>query len=255
MKNNSIDKDCLKGVQTIIHLAGENVAAGRWTGQRKKRIVDSRTLSTQLLYDALSAESHSIESFISASATGIYGSKTTENIYKESHECGTDFLAKVCVAWEASIFKIQELGIRTVALRTGVVFSKDKGALEKMMIPFKLGFGSSIASGNQYIPWIHIDDLCKMYLFTIERPKIQGAYNAVVGDSLTNNVLSQTLAKTLKRRIIMPNVPGFMLHFIFGEMAIIITDGSRVSSEKIVGEGFQFDHSIISNAVSDLLKS
>lgn len=253
VENKLIDKTCLQKVQTVIHLSGENVADSKWTKDRKDKILQSRVQSTELLYDLLSKESHNVKSFISASATGIYGSKTTRNIYKEKDELGTDFLSKVCSEWESVIFQMNSIGIRTVALRTGIVLAKDKGALAKMMFPFRLGLGSALGSGKQYLPWIHIEDLCKMYLFAIENPSISGAYNAVVGDDLNNEELSKALANVLNRPFFMPKIPQFLLNFIFGEMSVILTKGSRVSSDKIKNEGFEFSFPEVNKALQNLL--
>jgi uncharacterized protein (TIGR01777 family) len=251
----TIDKTCLDNVQTIIHLAGENVASGRWSETRKKRILQSRIESTELLYDLLSTESHVVKSFISASAIGIYGSVTSDLILEENNIAGTDFLANVCEQWESSIFKVNTLGIRTVALRTGIVLASDQGALAKMLTPFKLGFGSALASGNQYIPWIHIHDLCQMYVFAMENQDIKGAFNAVVGDEVTNEEFSRKFAKAVKRPLFMPNIPKFIMQLIFGEMSVILTEGSRISSEKIKAKGFQFSFSNLSEALEKLFKS
>jgi uncharacterized protein (TIGR01777 family) len=251
----TIDKTCLDNVQTIIHLAGENVASGRWSETRKKRILESRIESTELLYDLLSTESHVVKSFISASAIGIYGSVTSDLILEENNIAGTDFLANVCEQWESSIFKVNTLGIRTVALRTGIVLASDQGALAKMRTPFKLGFGSALASGNQYIPWIHIHDLCQMYVFAMENQDIKGAFNAVVGDEVTNEEFSRKFAKAVKRPLFMPNIPKFIMQLIFGEMSVILTEGSRISSEKIKAKGFQFSFSNLSEALEKLFKS
>ena len=252
VNNKKIDKNCLNKVGTIIHLAGENVAECRWSVDRKKQILESRTKSTELLYDLLKRESNNVKTFISASATGIYGASTTNNIFKEQDEYGYDFLAEVCLEWEKSIFQMNSLGLRTVALRTGVVLAKDNGALAKMVVPFRLGLGSALASGKQYIPWIHIDDLCEMYLYAMENNKIQDSYNAVVGDDLNNEELSKSLAKVLNKPFIMPRVPKFILRFLFGEMSVILTEGSRVSSKKIQKEGFKFKYPTLSNALCSL---
>ena len=252
IEDQTVDKTCLHKVQTIIHLAGENVASGKWSADRKKRILNSRTQSTELIHDLLRTESHNVKNFISASATGIYGSVTTETIFKENSEVGTDFLAGVCADWESSIFEMNTLGVRSVALRTGIVLAKDQGALAKMRIPFILGIGSPIATGKQYMPWIHIEDLCGMYVFTVENEQIKGAYNAVVGDSLSNEELSRKFAQILKRPFFMPNVPKLIMKLIFGEMSLILTEGSRVSSEKIKKEGFKFSYPSLSLAFENL---
>jgi len=253
VENNKIDKNCLHNVQIIIHLAGENVAASRWSDKRKTQLLESRLNSTLLLYNLLERETNTVNTFISASATGIYGSSTTDHVYREKDLLGADFLADVCLNWEAQVFKIKDLGIRTVVLRTGLVLAKDNGALAKMIIPFKLGLGSALASGKQYTPWIHIEDLCKMYLYALENSTMENAYNAVVGDDINNEEFSKTLSKVLKKPFFMPRVPKFILTVVFGEMAVILTEGSRVSSEKIRKEGFKFSYPRLIKALQNLL--
>ena len=248
-----IDANCLTNVVGIIHLAGENVASGRWTDKRKKALLDSRTASTALLYKLLSEEEHTVKSFISASATGVYGSKTSDITFTEDMPAATDFLASICKEWEASVAEISKLGIRTVALRTGIVLSSQGSALQKMLLPFQLGLGSPIASGGQYMPWIHIDDLCKMYFYALEQPEVKGIYNAVSVEAVTNTQFSKTLAKTLKRPFFMPNIPSFILQLIFGEMAIILSTGSKVSSQKIAETGFEFTYEKLNDAFRDLV--
>ncbi|MGB2128364.1 MAG: TIGR01777 family oxidoreductase [Flavicella sp.] len=248
-----VDSNCLDHVEGIIHLAGENVASGRWTATRKNAILESRTVSTALLFKLLSEEEHSVKSFISASATGIYGSQTTEVNFTEDMSAAEDFLANICKQWEASVAKISDLGIRTVALRTGIVLSSKGSALQKMLLPFQLGMGSPIASGSQYMPWIHIDDLCRMYLHALETSNVKGAYNAVSGEAITNQQFSKILAKTLKRPFFMPKIPSFLLQLIFGEMSIILTSGSQVSSQKIRDAGFEFNYEKLGPTLRNLL--
>ncbi|WP_152286095.1 TIGR01777 family oxidoreductase [Flavicella marina] len=247
-----VDVNCLEGVVAIIHLVGENVASGRWTEKRKQKILESRTQSTRLLSSALKENKHNVESFVSASATGIYGAKTTDINFVEDAELGKDFLANVCIKWENEVDQIVKLGIRVVKLRTGIVLSKEGGALKKMVVPFQFGLGAALGSGQQYVPWIHIEDLCKMYVFSIENKNITGAYNAIV-DNTTNLDLSKKIATTLKRPFFMPNIPAFVLRAVFGDMAVILLGGSQVSPEKIKKEGFVFDQGNLSLALKQLL--
>jgi uncharacterized protein (TIGR01777 family) len=238
----------------IIHLAGENISQSKWTKKRKKQIIDSRVLSTELLYAVLAKKSHNLKAFISASAIGIYGTETTHEIFSEESITGADFLASVCESWENSVDRIGQLGIRTVKLRTGVVLGKEGGALQKMLLPIEMGIGSALGSGSQIMSWIHIEDLCLMYLLAMNNEKMNGAYNAVVGDALTNKELSQSIANRLNKPFIMPNVPAFLLKIIFGEMASILLYGSQVSSNKIQKAGFIFKYNSIENTLDDLLK-
>lgn len=249
-----IDEEAILDADYIIHLAGTNVGDKRWSKKRKEEIVNSRTRSTELIYTVLQKHQHQLKAFIAASATGIYGTKTTEIIFDENTPIGEDFLALVCKKWEAAVDKISTLGIRTVKLRTGVVLSKEGGALQKMLPPIEFGFGSAIGTGKQYMPWIHIDDLCLMYLMVLNKEKISGAYNAVVGDDLTNKKLGKSIANYLNKPFIMPKVPEFLLKIIFGEMSVILLKGSQVSSEKIKKAGFVFKFGTIEKALQSLLK-
>jgi uncharacterized protein (TIGR01777 family) len=255
VKNKHLDPNCFEGVTSIIHLAGENVASGRWSSSKKQRILKSRTQAADLFYEGLSKNAHCVSTFVSASATGYYGSQTTETVFSEEAAAGTDFLAHVCKHWEASIDRIASLGIRTVKLRTGIVFAKTGSALQKMVPLFKMGLGSAVGSGKQYMPWIHISDLCRMYMFALKETQVEGSYNAVVGDDLTNAKLSKLLARQLKKPFFMPAVPAWVLHLVLGEMAALLTRGSRVSSKKVREAGFVFEYASLENALHHLLET
>lgn len=248
-----IDMEAVLQADYILHLAGENVASSRWTEKRKLEIVESRVKSTDLLYQVLSQHKHNVKSFVSASAIGFYGTQTSDKVFSEEDISGDDFLAFVCEKWENSVLQIEALGIRTVILRTGVVFGNHDSALQKMTAPFLFGFGSAIGTGKQYVPWIHIKDLCEMYLYATQKPTINGVFNAVSGDQLTNKKLSQIFALKMKKPFLMPNVPSFLLRLLFGEMAVILLEGSRISSEKIKNEGFVFQFESLEKALNDLL--
>jgi uncharacterized protein (TIGR01777 family) len=232
----------LKEVDAIIHLAGSSIGAGRWTAKRKKDILDSRTQSTELLYQKAVEMKVQLKVFISASATGYYGGKTSETIYDEYSPPGTDFLAKVCVEWEKAADRFQKAGIRTVKLRMGVVLAKGAPALRKMLLPIRFGIGSPLGNGRQYMPWIQLDDLCRMYLRVLEDESLSGVYNAVAPQHITNRQLMKNLAEKLKKPFFFPPVPAFVLKMMLGEMAIIITDGSRVVPRRIAAAGFEYAH-------------
>src|SRR5258708_33984710 len=180
VSNGVIDKDALQQTDTIIHLAGANVASSRWTEGRKKEILESRVKSTALLFQTLKNNRHTIQTFISASAIGYYGFGEENKIFTEEDNPGNDFLAQVTRQWEEAADRFATLGIRTVKIRTGIVLSKKGGALEKMVKPIKFGIGSPLGSGKQFISWIHIDDLCGIFLKAIEDEKMSGTYNATV---------------------------------------------------------------------------
>ena len=252
--NNFIDENSVLNADFIIHLAGENIAEKRWTPKRKAEIIDSREQSTQLLYSVLKKNDKKLEAFVSASAVGIYGAINGDEICTENTPAENDFLGSTCQKWEASVDKIQDLGIRTVKIRTGLVLGKDDGFLKQLVPIFKCRLGSALGSGKQYMPWIHIDDLCGMYLEAIVNHKMTGSYNAAVTDDTTNSTFSQTLAKIFGYSIWLPNVPDFLIKIGLGEMSKIILTGRRVSSDKIKKTGFQFKFENLESALRDCLR-
>jgi uncharacterized protein (TIGR01777 family) len=251
VEKQEIDPQALDEVETIIHLAGANVGDKRWTAPWKKEILNSRIQSTQLLFDSLKNKPNSIRTFVSASAIGYYGFEG-DSVFDEESKPGNDFLAQVTKQWEDEVDKINSLGIRVVKIRTGVVLSKSGGALEKMAQPVKFGVGSPLGSGSQYISWIHIDDLCSIFTKAIEDEKMNGAYNAAT-NWVTNAALTSSIAKTLDKPLWLPNVPAFVLKLILGEMADIVLNGAKVSSERIKNAGFQFKFTNLEDALNDLL--
>jgi uncharacterized protein len=251
--NRKIDNEALEGVTTIIHLAGAGVADKRWNEARKKEILDSRIQSTQLLFDTLKSLNHQVESFISASAIGYYGFTMKETVFTEESNAGSDFLAQVTKQWEQEVDKITTLGIRTVKMRIGIVLSNKGGALVEMAKPIRLGAGAALGSGKQQMSWIHIDDLCAMFMKAAEDSNMNEAYNAVC-DWATNADFTKTVAKILKRPLLLPPVPAFAMKLLIGEMAAMIVNGSKVSSEKIRKAGFVFQYPELNKALNNLLK-
>lgn len=251
-----IDTDVLEKVDIIIHLAGENIGNERWSDEKKARIMNSRVESTTLLQEALRELDLKPEVFISASAVGIYGKKTTEKIYVENDQTGAqDFLAQVCLEWENATQKINKvLGSRTIMIRTGMVLSPESEAFNKMYLPAKFGLGAPFGNGKQYLPWIHIDDLCRVYLKAIEDVTMQGAYNAVSPQHTTNKEFMKTLSRVLKRPRLLPFVPGFILKLMMGEAASLVLGGSRVSSNKIQEKGFVFQYEEAESAIRDCVE-
>ncbi|MEN8139260.1 MAG: TIGR01777 family oxidoreductase [Bacteroidota bacterium] len=247
-----IDKKAIEFADVIIHLAGENISNKNWSTQQKEKIVESRVNTTELLFDAVRTSSKKVEAFISASAVGYYGSITSPKIFKENDLPGNDFLAQTVLQWENQVDMFNDISVRTVKLRFGVVLSKHGGALQKMLTPIKLGLGSPLGSGRQYIPWIEISDLAEMILFAVENENISSTYNAVSPEHITNSELTKKIAKHLNKGYFMPNVPSFILKMLFGKMSDIILKGSRVSSDKIQNEGFKFKYYKIDKLISTL---
>ena len=248
-----IDENAVINADYIIHLAGEGIADKPWTTKRKEAIVQSREQSAQLIYDALKKNNKKPEAFVSASGIGIYGAINSSIICTENTPPANDFLGTTCQKWEAAADRMGDLGIRVVKIRTGLVLGKDEGFLKKMEPIFKFRMGSALGSGHQFMPWIHIDDLCAIYLEAINNPNMTGAYNAAVSDSTTNTIFSKTLAKVYGYSVWLPNVPAFLLKIVLGEMAQIVLTGQRVSSDKIENAGFKFQFSTLEKALRDCL--
>jgi len=250
-----IDLTSIDGVDTIIHLAGAGIADKRWSNSRKHEILQSRVKSTQLLFDSLSKYPNQVKSFVSASAIGYYGFGTSTEVFQEQSYFGNDFLAKVTRAWEEEVDKISALKIRVAKLRIGIVLSDKGGALVEMAKPIRMGFGAPLGSGMQFLSWIHLDDLCAMFMKAVETNSMHGAYNAVTGDWVTNKELTKAIAETLNKPLWLPNVPSFVLKMIVGQMAEIVLNGSKVSADKIKSSGFNFKYTNLKLALESLLKA
>lgn len=244
-----IDAEAIEWADAIIHLAGAGVAEKRWTPDRKKLILESRTHSTRLLFSALEKATNRPNTFISASAVGYYGLDTGTALMEESSAPGGDFLAEVVKAWENEVKKIERLDVRTVMLRTGIVLDADGGALREMLKP---PVAAPLGSGDQWMSWIHIEDLARMYAFALEKTTLQGPYNAVGPNPATNQQLTQEAAYATGETYLGIGVPGFILRLILGEMAGMVLGGNRVSCQKIQKAGFQFEFYELSAALKDL---
>ena len=244
-----IDKEAVFNADYIIHLAGENIAGKRWSRERKEAIITSREESAKLIYGVVKKQVKKPEAFISASGVGIYGAISGQAICTEDQKPANDFLGLTCQKWEAVCDEFQRDGIRTVKVRTGLVLGKNDGFLEKLKPIFKFKLGSALGSGSQYMPWIHIDDLCAIYLEAIENSGMTGAYNAAITDDTTNSSFSTTFAKVYGYKIWLPNVPAFLLKLLLGEMAKLLLTGRRVSNEKIKLVGYTFKWKNLEEAI------
>jgi uncharacterized protein len=248
-----VDPKALHGVDAIIHLAGASVAEKRWTTERKKEILESRTKSGELLVETLRNTPNAVKVVLSATAIGYYGLTTLDNWCTEESQAGTDFLASVTHEWENSIGGIEAVVKRLAMFRIGVVLSNKGGALTEMAAPVKWGVGAPLGSGKQWVSWIHIDDVCKMFLFALEHENVRGIYNAVAPNPVTNRELNSAIAKAMHRPLIMPPVPAFVLKFILGDMYEIVVNGARVSCGKIKNAGFEFAYTDAEGAVKSLI--
>jgi uncharacterized protein len=251
----TMDAASLEGVDTIVHLAGAGVADKRWTAARKKEILESRIQSTELLFKTLHDNKHKVKALVAASAIGYYGFGLGDELFTEDSKPGQDFLAKVTHQWEAEVSKIEALGIRVVKIRVGIVMSDKGGALVEMARPIKWGVGAPLGSGKQMMSWIHIDDLCELFAKAITDAKMTGVYNGVAPHPVTNKELTLAMAKVLKRPLLLPNVPAFVLQLLVGEMGVMVVNGSNVSAKKVAESGFVFQYPKIETALSNLMNS
>jgi hypothetical protein len=228
----------LDGDTAIVHLAGESIAAGRWTESRKRRIRESRVESGRAVLAAIRQAKEKPKTLLQGSAVGIYG-PCGDEVVTEAHPPGTDFLADVCVDWEASTAEAETLGARRAVLRTGVVLSGDGGALPKMSLPFRLGAGGPLGGGRQWLPWIHLADEVGAIRFLLEREDARGPFNLTAPQPLTNRDFSRALGKALHRPSLAP-APGFALRLVLGEMAGMLLNGQRAVPQRLLEMGYAF---------------
>jgi len=249
-----IDTEALKRIDYIIHLAGANIGEKRWSKKRKLEIINSRVESARLLYKYIDSEGINLKAFISASATGIYGTSASQKIYTEKDIPSNDFLGDVCSQWEAAADLFHSHGVRTVKIRTAVVLEKTDSALSKLMKPARFGFLVRLGNGFQPMPWIHISDLCNIYLHAISNDDISGPYNAVAPQTVTHAEFIRTLALVMRKPVFPIPVPAFFLKSILGEMAEVVLKGSHISSEKITKEGYRFLYSNLESALNNVIR-
>ena len=250
-----IDPNALDGVDYIIHLAGANIGEKRWTKQRKEEIVSSRVDSVRLLFDTLNRKNTRLKAFVSASAIGYYGTITTDKVFNENDPPAADFLGTTCRLWEEGADLFGNAGVRCVKIRTAVVLEKNDSALAKLMAPGRFGFLLQTGTGRQYMPWIHIKDLCNIYLKAIEDKNMNGAYNAVSPEYVTQKEFIKILASVMNRWLFPIPVPSFVLKMVLGEMSDVVLKGSRVSSEKIVNSGYRFKFKNLEKALLNVIYS
>lgn len=246
-----IDKAAFEGVSAIIHLAGATISK-RWTSQYKKEILKSRTQTAQLLFDSLKNENHSITHFISASGISIYPNSEINLYTEESDEIDSSFLAKVVMTWEEAGNQFRDLGMDVALIRTGMVLAKKQGVLPKLVKIIKLGLGAPLGNGAQWQSWIHIEDIAGIFRFVLNN-ELEGIYNAVAPNPVTNTKLTRYLANLLEAPLWLPKTPAFLLKLVLGEMSVLALEGQLVSSKKIEESGYRFRFSNLELALKDLL--
>ena len=259
VSSQTIDVQAIQKADFIVHLAGAGVVDKRWTDAYKKEIKDSRTQSSALLVATLQNNTNKVKAVISSSAIGWYGadviSQGKQKRFVETDKPATDFLGETCKLWEESIEPVQQLVIRLVKLRTGIVLSNDGGALTEFKKPIKMGIAAILGNGKQMVSWIHIDDLCRMFIAAIENDLMIGSYNAVAPEPVSNKVLTMELATLMKGRFFIPAyVPSFVLKLMLGESSVEVLKSTTVSCEKIRQAGFTFLYPDIEHALQQLCK-
>ncbi|MBC2845603.1 TIGR01777 family oxidoreductase [Winogradskyella flava] len=249
--NNEIDHTCFEGVSAIINLVGASISE-RWTDDYKKIILESRTKTSQLLQETIKAHGYNIDYVVSASAIGIYPSSLV-NYYEEDHtEISESFLGEVVVAWENAVDGFRDLGCKLAKIRIGLVLANDGGALPKIVQPIKFGAGAAFGSGKQWQSWIHVTDLASIFMHAVQY-QLEGIYNGVAPNAVTNKELTKLAATVLQRPLILPNIPKFAMKLALGEMHMLLFESQRVSSQKLENKGFHFTYANLRPALEDLL--
>ena len=250
-KENEIDTNCFYEVKTIINLVGATVSK-RWTQSYKKEITESRTNTAKLLLETIKSNKFEVEHIISASAIGIYPS-SLDILYDEAHtDASSSFLGQVVSVWEAAVDEFKSIGVKVSKVRIGLVLSEKGGALPEIIKPMKLGAGAAFGSGEQWQSWVHVQDLARLFLF-IKENKLEGIYNGVAPNPVTNTELTKVAAKVLKKPLILPNIPKFAMKLALGEMHTILFQSQRVNAEKIIKAGFVFEFPNLKPALQELL--
>lgn len=246
-----IDPKAFDNIIAVINLAGTSIS-NRWTATNKKEIYNSRIESANLIYQTLSNHVNQVTHYISASAVGIYPPSYTAMYTEDSDVVDDSFLGKVVNDWEAAASQFKELGIRVATIRTGVVLDKEEGAFPKLVQPIKMGVGSPLGTGKQWMSWIHIEDVAKVYMHCLKQG-IEGVINAVAPSPVTNSYMTKRVAEQLDKELWAPKVPGFALRLILGQMATLALEGQLVHSNRLKEQGFKFRFINVEAAIKDLL--
>jgi hypothetical protein len=248
---NEIDHNCFKGVSAIINLVGASISK-RWTDSYKKEILESRTKTAQLLQDTIKAHNYQIDHVVSASAIGIYPTSLTNYYEEDATQVSDTFLGDVVEQWEAAVDGFKTLGCKLAKIRIGLVLAKDGGALPEIVKPIKFGAGAAFGDGKQWQSWIHVQDLASIFMYVLQN-QLEGIYNGVAPNAVTNKELTKAAASVLQRPLILPNIPKFAMKLALGEMHILLFESQRVSSQKIENKGFNFTYANLRPALEDLL--
>lgn len=254
VEKQEIDGKAFEGVEHIVHLAGIGVAEKRWTEKRKQEIINSRVESMKLITTTVKKKGLHLKSFVGAGAIGIYGMGSSEQVFSEDDRGPQDFLWKTCELWERSYDSIKAVSDKTCILRIGVVLSEKGGALKRLLPIFKTGLGSPIGNGKQYMPWIHLNDMVALIVESLFNPALDGVYNAVATEHITNAYFSESIAKVLSKPYFMPAIPAFAMKLLYGEMANVLLRGVRASNQRLLNTGFRFKFPELKQALEAIVK-
>lgn len=247
----TIDPKAFEGVDRIVHLAGAPIADEKWTAERKQEILDSRIKSASLLQSKCKELNIKLKQFISASAIGWYPLILSEDVHNEASEIGTGFLADVCKEWEEAADRFEGIADKIVKLRIGLVLTKNAGALTQISRPIRFYLGAGLGSGKQYMSWIHLSDVARMFEHTIQQ-NLSGVHNAVGPEPTNNQEFMQTLADVMDKPILLPNAPEFVIRLLFGPAAEMVLRGVPLSSKKIRDTGFEFLYPTLNSSLFDI---
>lgn len=254
LKAKTISEEAVKKADYIINLAGAGIADKPWTAARKKVIIDSRVDSTLLLKKAIESYNPTLKAFLSASAIGYYGDQGNEALTEASNAGTAGFLAESVIEWEKAIEQVAETGVRTVGLRIGLVLSTKGGALPKLLLPTKLNVGGYFDDGSQWYSWVHIDDVCRLFIHAIEKEQMQGFYNATAPNPATNKVFTQQVGEAIGKKLLLIPAPAFAMRLGMGEMADTVLGSSKVLPKRTLESGFEFAHPNLVGAVKDVVE-
>ncbi|MBL7699338.1 MAG: TIGR01777 family oxidoreductase [Chitinophagaceae bacterium] len=251
-----IDPEAIKSADHIVHLAGAGIADKRWTKKRKQEIINSRVNSGNLLVKALNEIENNVKTVVSASGIGWYGEDGVKKIaFKESDPVANNFLGDTCRLWEESVQPVELLSKRLVVFRTGIVFANEGGAFPEFVKPMKFGLAAILGSGRQIMSWIHIDDVVRAYMAAIENKNLNGVYNAVSREPVSNKDLTLKIARARKKNFIAMHVPAFVLKIFFGEVSVEVLKSTTVDGSRLRDSGFTLIHPTVDSAVNDLIRS
>ena len=249
----TMDPSAWAGVEHVVHLAGAGIADKRWSAARVQELIDSRAASARLLLRSAKEHGVQLKSFVSAAGINYYGAITSDHVFVETDAPGTDTIGRISRDWEAAV-DVWSSVCRVVKLRTPIVLSPTGGALAKLAAPVRFGLGAALGSGRQWMPWVHLDDLVRIYIEALFDDRFNGAYNVNSGNDVTNAAFMRTIARVLHRPYVLPAVPSFVLKVALGGLSSILLEGSRASNERLLATGYRFEHPELEAALSDLLR-